>query len=156
MLEVGNRHIDDVVELLRVLEVLDDLLGLSAERLVERESVGGLFVLHLEVVLYKTVIYRMSGRALESETGTEVRRVGGRRHERLTQQVDDPFISSLEQHEQILDHHSEGENGAFVLKVVLVPLCERIEREEDELRVGGREGRRRRRTSARTSESMIF
>jgi len=53
MLEIWNRHIDDVVELLRVLQVLDDLLRLRAERLVESESVGGLLVFHLEVVLWK-------------------------------------------------------------------------------------------------------
>lgn len=89
VLEVWDRHVDDVVELLCVLEIFDDLLGLLAEALVERERVGSLLVLHLKVVL---------------------------------EQVDDALIPSLEQHQQILDHHSEGEHSALVLQVVSVEL----------------------------------
>jgi hypothetical protein len=49
--QVRDRNVDDVVQLPSVLEILDDLLGLRAEALVKRESVGSVFVVHLEVVL---------------------------------------------------------------------------------------------------------
>jgi hypothetical protein len=43
---------------------------------------------------------------------------------RRTEEIDDALVTSLEEDEQIFDHHTESEDGAFVVEVISVELKE--------------------------------
>jgi hypothetical protein len=106
MFEVWHGYIDNVIQPSSRIQILYDPVVLLAEGLVDTQCFLCIRLGHLKVMF----------------CGHSVLAGFSRKAEERTKQVDDSFVDSLNQHQQILHQHPECHHRTGIREIVFVEL----------------------------------